>query len=241
MIITTSWDDGHPLDNKLVELLEKYGIKGTFYIPLANAENKVMERSQIKEISNYHEIGGHTVNHRYLDGLSYEEAKYEITQCKIQLEEITGQPITSFCFPGGKYSERDIELVQQAGFLFGRTTDYFNIKADTKYSLMHTSVQAYNHSALTLSKHCIKRANCISLFQQHFFIPINHSFQKLSLNLLKKAVEENGIFHLWGHSWEIDKFCLWDELEETFNILKNETDALFLNNTECWNFQKNNH
>jgi peptidoglycan/xylan/chitin deacetylase (PgdA/CDA1 family) len=67
MIITTSWDDGHPLDYKLVALLEKYDIKATFYIPLANVENNVMERSQMKDISNYHEIGGHTVNHIYLN------------------------------------------------------------------------------------------------------------------------------------------------------------------------------
>lgn len=31
LIITTSWDDGHPLDLKIAELLDKYGINGTFY------------------------------------------------------------------------------------------------------------------------------------------------------------------------------------------------------------------
>ncbi len=27
-------------------------------------------------------------------------------------------------------------------------------------------------------------------------------------------------FHLWGHSWEIEKFDLWDELEKLFKYLK---------------------
>ena len=40
-IITTSWDDGHPLDFKLAELLNKYNLKGTFYIPRSNAEHRV--------------------------------------------------------------------------------------------------------------------------------------------------------------------------------------------------------
>ena len=33
LIVTTSWDDGSRLDLKLAELLEKYGISGTFYVP----------------------------------------------------------------------------------------------------------------------------------------------------------------------------------------------------------------
>jgi hypothetical protein len=28
--ITTSWDDGHPLDLRVAELLAKYGLKDTF-------------------------------------------------------------------------------------------------------------------------------------------------------------------------------------------------------------------
>ena len=28
--ITTSWDDGHPLDFRVAELLAKYGLPGTF-------------------------------------------------------------------------------------------------------------------------------------------------------------------------------------------------------------------
>ena len=36
--ITTSWDDGHPLDLRVAELLTKYGLHGTFYIPKAARE-----------------------------------------------------------------------------------------------------------------------------------------------------------------------------------------------------------
>ena len=32
--ITTSWDDGHPLDLRVAELLAKYGLQGTFYVPM---------------------------------------------------------------------------------------------------------------------------------------------------------------------------------------------------------------
>ena len=47
IIVTTSWDDGHPLDFKIASLLEEYNLKGTFYIPKANCENLVMEEEEI--------------------------------------------------------------------------------------------------------------------------------------------------------------------------------------------------
>ena len=51
-IITTSWDDGHPLDSHLMDILSKNKIPGTFYIPLTNQENPVMEIELIKKLSN---------------------------------------------------------------------------------------------------------------------------------------------------------------------------------------------
>ena len=32
-MITTSWDDGHPLDIRLAELLATYGLRGHFMCP----------------------------------------------------------------------------------------------------------------------------------------------------------------------------------------------------------------
>lgn len=30
--VTTSWDDGHPEDEKCLDILEKYRLRGTFYL-----------------------------------------------------------------------------------------------------------------------------------------------------------------------------------------------------------------
>jgi hypothetical protein len=232
MIITTSWDDGHSLDTKLVALLEKYDIKATFYIPLANAENSVMERSQMKDISNYHEIGGHTVNHIYLNKLSELEAKKEINNCKTELEQLTGKEVKAFCFPGGKYSKRDIDLVSEAGYSFGRTTRYFNTKIDCDTRLMHTTVQAFNHSSIDLLKHCIKRMMLTEIIDCNGFIPYNKDFASLSAHFFNNP--NTDVFHLWGHSWEIEKYNLWDQLEDLFKLFVHIPNVSFMNNTECW-------
>lgn len=41
-IVTTSWDDGHPSDLKLAELLKRYDVPATFYIPIDNRERVKM-------------------------------------------------------------------------------------------------------------------------------------------------------------------------------------------------------
>lgn len=235
MIITTSWDDGHPLDIKLLELLEKYNLKATFYVPLSNPENQVMDKIQIMELSMYHEIGGHTLNHLYLNSLNSKDAEYEITQCKIILEEITGKLVSAFCFPGGKYSNRDLLLIKKAGFLFGRTTKLLS-QSEPNLNLMHTTVQAYNHSSKTLLKHCVKHLNLSSIPRNSFFLPFDRNFLKLAEFNLMEYQDSDYVFHLWGHSWEIEQFNLWNQLEDLFKLMSSFKSATYLNNTETWKY-----
>ncbi len=240
IIITTSWDDGHELDLKLAELLEKHNLKGTFYIPIRNSEQPVMNTNLMKEIGKNHDIGGHTVNHIYLNTLEKEDAKYEVSKCKVMLEDILGKKVEAFCYPGGKYSKRDIDLVNDAGFLFGRTTRLLRTTFDPDSKLMDTSVQAYNHSNLVLTAHCLKNNNFIPIIQNLFFLKGNKNFQKLIEDMIKKISTTGGVFHLWGHSWEIEQKRLWKELESVFKIISNKINVDYLDNTECWKYTKAN-
>ena len=97
IIITTSWDDGHPLDIRIVELLEKYNLKGTFYVPINNLERAVMDASTLSEIASKHEIGGHTVNHIYLNTVGEAASRYEISECKTMLQDQLGKKVDAFC------------------------------------------------------------------------------------------------------------------------------------------------
>ncbi|HLP04296.1 MAG TPA: polysaccharide deacetylase family protein [Paludibacter sp.] len=233
MIVTTSWDDGHPLDMKLLSLLEKYNMRATFYVPITNPENPVMGKKLIREISACQEVGGHTLNHLYLNHLNDTDAEYEITQCKIRLEEITGNPPTAFCFPGGKYSTRDIGLIKKAGFLFGRTTRLLTCSRPGS-ALMDTTVQVHNHSTITLINHCVKNSNLSSIPTNMFFLPFNKNFLKLAEALLLRNLDSNCVYHIWGHSWEIEQFNMWKPLEELFKLINTCDNIILLNNTETW-------
>src|SRR5467141_345594 len=89
--ITTSWDDGHPLDLRVAELLTKYGLRGTFYVP-RTAEHGTMTTAQIRELNAAFELGAHTLHHVVLTGATRQEAWQEIAGSKSWLEDNAGSP-----------------------------------------------------------------------------------------------------------------------------------------------------
>src|SRR5438552_7818919 len=89
--ITTSWDDGHPLDLRVAELLAKYGLRGTFYVP-RTAQTETMTAAQLRELSGVFEVGGHTLGHVDLTTATEQQAWQEIADSRSWLEDSTGQP-----------------------------------------------------------------------------------------------------------------------------------------------------
>jgi peptidoglycan-N-acetylglucosamine deacetylase len=114
--ITTSWDDGHPIDLRVAELLTKYGIRGTFYVP-KTAEHGTMTAAHIRKLSPAFELGAHTLHHVVLTGATEQMAWQEISDSKSWLEDNTGSPCLLFCPPKGRYAGRHLEMIRRAGYL----------------------------------------------------------------------------------------------------------------------------
>src|SRR4051812_38022378 len=96
-LFTTSWDDGHPLDLRVAELLTRHGFQGTFYVPLSNREGlPVMSAGDLKNLNQSFEIAGHTLDHSYLDRVSLTEAERQIKEGKEQLQTVLGNQIDGF-------------------------------------------------------------------------------------------------------------------------------------------------
>src|SRR5438105_6475174 len=114
--ITTSWDDGHPVDLRVAELLTKYGLLGTFYIPMT-AENGTMTAAQLRELSLVFEIGAHTLHHAVLIGATEQQAWQEIACSKAWVEDNTGVSCACFCPPLGRYESAHLHMIRKAGYL----------------------------------------------------------------------------------------------------------------------------
>ena len=225
--ITTSWDDGYPLDMRLAELLDRYGVRGTFYVPV-RSQLPVMNPSQIRELARHFGIGGHTVNHVQLDQVTPQCGRQEIFESKRRIEDITGTPCTMFCPPSGRYRRSHLHDIRQAGYIGVRTVELMSVAYPTSREglvLLPATVQLYRHGVSTYVKNALKRGRWKNL-QTFFCRAHRRDLVQATGALLENLLDTGGVFHLWGHSWELEHSRLWGMLE---NILK----QLWANRDRC--------
>jgi peptidoglycan/xylan/chitin deacetylase (PgdA/CDA1 family) len=73
---------------------------------------------EIKELNERRLVsfGSHCVSHRPLPGLNDRESKEEISQSKIELENILGERVETLSFPYGAFERRHADWARQAGY-----------------------------------------------------------------------------------------------------------------------------
>lgn len=231
-IVTTSWDDGHPLDLRIAEMLKKYGLKGTFYIPVRNDEHPVMDKKELLDLASEFEIGGHTVNHVDLTTLSAKKAHEEIIDGKKILEDIIGREMVIFAYPRGHYNRQIKEQVKMAGFRGARSASWFHVEYPDDLYCIHPTIHVYPHSALVHIGHLIKELNIEILKDYLLFERGMSDLKSLTARWLEKIVCDGGILHIWGHSWEIEEMGLWEDLEVIISYISQFKDIVHLTNGE---------
>ena len=211
--ITFSIDDGHPKDLNAAELLSKYDLKGTFYIPATNPEREVMSASQIRSIAQDFEVGAHTYGHRPLTRLPLETVRAEVANGKKWLEDIVGSEVISFCYPRGEFSSRVVKVVSECGFLGARTC-MFNLTTFPKNPwLWGVTTHAYSHSPTIQIRHALLERNYEGLVNYATHFRFARDWERHFLYGMDLAKGNGGISHLYLHSWELDEHGEWPKLE----------------------------
>jgi len=231
-IVTTSWDDGHKLDIKLANMLQKYEIRGTFYIANRfldargilhlNEPFHLLSENEILQLSKYFEIGAHTVTHPNLTIIPLAEAEKEIIGSKQILEKILNEEIFGFCYPFGAYNSEIAEIVKKAGYKYARTTERFRIEVRDPF-LMGTTTHVCPHNWIRNLK--ILGAGRPTLRGLY-------DWATRAKIMFDRVYRSGGIYHLWGHSWEIEKFNMWDDFEEVLEYVCNKKGVSYLTNYE---------
>ena len=87
--------------------------------------NAPMQGYQVKKLgaNKLFSLGGHTVNHAMLSAQTELVQSYEIKDCKIEIEEISGKSVKGFAYPYGKYNPSTKSLLQKNGYNYGLTTE----------------------------------------------------------------------------------------------------------------------
>lgn len=217
--VTISVDDGHPTDLRTVELLNKYGLKATFYIPGVNHERALMSPAQIREVEQQFEVGSHCLNHVRLTLLTPEKARQEIRDGKKFSEDTVGHEVVSFCYPGGKCNSRLEAEVKKAGFLAARTCMYFLNDFPANPFRWGVSVYANNYPVYVQMRHALLELNFQGCYKYVTTFKARTRWGAQFQRALEDVSRNGGVAHLYFHSWEIDQNGEWDELERMFKAV----------------------
>jgi hypothetical protein len=219
-LITTSWDDGHPHDFRVAELLSKYRLTGTFYIP-RSAPTGTMDETHVRDLATSFEIGAHTLDHVYLPDVPDVRADEQIAGSKKWVEDVTGRPCPLFCPPAGKFHRHHLKIMRVAGFIGLRSVEFMSLDHPREVDgllMMPTTIQAAPHGSGPYLRNFAKRL-AVRNFWFWLLYARSPQWAKNVRSLLKATLRRGGVFHLWGHSWEITEHAQWDRLEYAFKIM----------------------
>jgi peptidoglycan-N-acetylglucosamine deacetylase len=218
-IVTTSWDDGDRADLKVAELLQSKGVRGTFYIPI-NYRERSLDHCQLKDMAaEGFELGAHGFSHKPLRRLPPTELAQEVCPCKPILEDIIGAEVRMFCYPRGRYDVNVVRALQEAGYRGARTVRMLATQPDFDPFEMPTTLQIFPHPASTYLKNVASARALESLRTCFVQMPRLGSWLELGKRLFDTVLEGGGIWHLCGHSWEVERLGLWDGLCEILDYV----------------------
>lgn len=234
IIVSTSWDDGNMLDYKLVSLLEKYNLSGTFY-PCKSTTR--FDDRMIKDIFLKYEVGAHTLTHSKLTEISINKAAEEIKKSKNWLEGIFEKEVNMFCYPYGLYDDQIKEAVEKVGFTGARTTDNFRFDVGGDLFSIPVTLQVFPFPVFPSKNHGYKFMVYRNLeyfrnIKRLKLSPLSMvSWSKLATASFDYAEQHSGVWHIWGHSWEIERYNMWEDLETVFRYVANRPNCKYVNNS----------
>lgn len=223
---TISYDDGTLDDKKLLSLMEKYKIKGTF-----NLNSKMLGRKQRAVIDGYdtdtstikeqevatlyknQEIASHTMDHLDLTKIPISQIAEQVVLDQQKLESLVHESVLGFAYPFGCYNEQVIKELGKVGIQYARTV--------------------HNTYDFSIPQNFLKwDPTC------------HHNDDKLDKLLKKffeiKTIENNApLFYLWGHSYEFQQRDNWNIIEGVFaKLQKHENEIWFATNGEICRYIK---
>lgn len=215
--VTFSYDDNAALDEKLLEILARYGAKCTFNLnsgmrtpgKIANfflGSRKMLSVEDMAAMlrGTEHEIACHGKEHLDLTKLSEKDMAENLRFDKDFLEKLFKREMKGFIYPFGAYSDATTKAVREAGFAYTRTT---------------VSTHDFRPPEDCLVWHPTCHHNDKELFD-------------LARRFLEAPAGDDLLFYVWGHSWEYGVFKNWSRLEKLLDMLTVTEGITFATNAE---------
>ncbi len=222
--LTLSYDDGVKQDERLLSIMSKNGIKGTFNINSGRfATEEGQQRMTAKkalELYKSHdcEVACHGVQHLSLRHVSKELGVVDVINDRINLENMFGGIIRGMAYANGSYDEKAIEVLKACGIAYSRTTS-----ATEKFDLPI--------DWLKLPPTCHHNHPRLMELLEEFLSTEKNSYYWGNANMPR-------LFYLWGHSYEFDDNDNWNVIEEFCKKAGGREDVWYATNIEIYNYVK---
>lgn len=219
--ITFSFDDGVEQDIRLIEILNRYNLKGTFNInsdllgvraELERNGRKIrhdrLSGDKIKDVYAGHEVAVHTLTHKNLTKLSEEEIISQVEEDRRRLSKLCGYEVIGMAYPcgGENNDERVAEIIKK--------------NTGVKYARTITSTYAF------------ERQNNLFRFNPSIYY-IEKEFERVVDEFLTLETEKPQLLYIWGHSYEMDaEYISWNDFERICKKLSNKKDVFYGTNRE---------
>lgn len=210
-VLTMSYDDGKAADRRLVEIFNRYGVRGTFHINsgLLGIGDRIPE-NEVAELYKNHEISAHTLTHPTIARSPKEQLLYEIVEDRKNLEKIAGYTVRGMSYPNGSYTSYIKELLPFLGIEYSRTvnsTGTFSMPDDL---LEWNPTCHHNKGLMQLAD------DFIQLHKQQYLY----------------------MMYVWGHSYEFDNDQNWDLIETFCDYVGNRDEIWYATNIEIVDYIK---
>ena len=205
--LTMSYDDGKIYDERLVEIFDKNGIKGTFNINyglMERDENRI-QADRVKELYKNHEVATHCNTHPTIARCPLINVAHEILEDRIGLEKLTGKLVRGHAYPNGSYSEEIKQLFKQLGIAYGRV-----VGSRPDYELP-TDPLEWHPTCHHRDPELMKKAEYFANFQKRQYLKL---------------------MYVWGHSYEFNDDNNWEVIEEFCEYMGGREDIWYATNIE---------
>jgi Polysaccharide deacetylase len=173
-----------------------------------------MDTPALRALDGTFEVGSHTLDHAYADSMSGAEWQRQVNAGKLALEDRLGHGVAGFCYLGGKRQADSLAIVGPAGFAYARTGVNLQVDAGEDCFLMPTTLQVYPHRGSVLLRNFVKGRHWRRRLPGLVRALSQADLHRRLMALLEQALASDGVFHAWGHSWEIEALGLWPRLDE---------------------------
>lgn len=222
--LTLSYDDGVAQDKRLIEIMSKYGLKGTFNlnsgmfgkVATQNTGRMTADEALKLYTESGNEVAVHGYKHLSLADVDSAVAINDVIEDRKVLESLFGRVVKGMAYANGSYNDSVVEQLKLCGIHYSRTTESTrDFKLPTDW--------------LRLGATCHHNDPRLMELAEKF---VTFSVGEYTWRNYPR------MFYLWGHSYEFDNDNNWHVIEDFAKYVGGREDIWYATGGEIYDYIK---